>query len=139
MIRVKEYFLHKWRYVPLHYDVIYNPFPINRPLALRGHVTNASFKQWLGILLITKIDRVYKNYLTLEIWEETHLGEIFYGTSIFQQSSMICIGSHVGGHTFYLQHDMARRHDSQNNFLLVSCLIASYAQMCCKRVITSSF
>ena len=41
-------------------------------LGSRGHVTNASFKQW-------------------EIWEETHLRETFYGNLIFQQSSMICI------------------------------------------------
>ena len=27
-----------------------------------------------------------------------HLREIFYGTLIFQQSSMICIGRRVGGH-----------------------------------------
>ena len=40
----------------------------NRPLALRGHVTNACFKQWVGILLMPKIDRVHKNYPTLEIW-----------------------------------------------------------------------
>ena len=33
-----------------------------------------------------------------------HLREIFYGTLIFQQSSMICIGRHVGGHTLALQH-----------------------------------
>ena len=32
-----------------------------------------------------------------------HLREIFYGTLIFQQSSMICIGRHVGGHTLALQ------------------------------------
>ena len=50
-----------------------------RPLALRGHVTNASFKQWVGILLMPKIDRAHKNYLTAEIWEETHLREKFYG------------------------------------------------------------
>ena len=62
-----------------------------------------------------KIDRVHKNYLTPEIWEETHLREIFYGTLIFQQSSMICIGRHVGGHTLALQHG------GQNYFLLVSC------------------
>ena len=36
-----------------------------------------------------KIDRAHKNHLTPEIWEETHLREIFYGTLIFQQSSMI--------------------------------------------------
>ena len=70
----------------------------SRPVALRGHVTNAFFKRWVGILLMPKIDRAHKNYLTPEIWEETHLREIFYGTLIFQQSSMICIGRHVGGH-----------------------------------------
>jgi len=67
-------------------------FGPNRPLALRGYVTNASSKQWLEILLMAKIGRGHKNYLTREIWEETHLREIFYGTLIFQQSSMICIG-----------------------------------------------
>ena len=76
----------------------------NRPLALRGHVTNASFKQWVGILLMPKIDGAHENYLTPEIWEETHLREIFYGTLIFQQSSRICIGRHVGGHTLVVQH-----------------------------------
>ena len=40
---------------------------INRPLALRGHVTNASFKQRVGILPMPKIDRAHKNYLTPEI------------------------------------------------------------------------
>ena len=47
-----------------------------------------------------KTVRAHKNYLTPEIWEETHLREIFYGTLIFQQSSMICISRHVGGHAF---------------------------------------
>ena len=56
-----------------------------RPLALRGHVTNASSKQWVGVLLMPKIDRAHKNYLTPEIWEEMHLREIFYGTLILQQ------------------------------------------------------
>ena len=83
----------------------------NRPLALRGHMTNASF----GILLMPKIDRAHKNYLTPEIWEDTHLRKIFYGTLIFQQSSMICIRRHVGGHTLALQHG------SQNYVLLIFC------------------
>ena len=60
------------------------------PLASRGHVTNASFKQWVGILLMPKIDGAHKNYRTPEIWQETHVREIFYGTLMFQQSSMIC-------------------------------------------------
>ena len=46
-----------------------------------------------------------------------HLREIFYGTLIFQQSSMICIGHHVGGHALVLQHG------SQNYFLLVIMLL----------------
>ena len=90
-------------------------FSDNRPVALRGQVTNASFKRWVGILLMPKIDRAHKNYLTPEIWEETHLREIFYGTLIFQQSSMICIGLHVGGHI------LALHHGGQNYFLLISC------------------
>ena len=57
-----------------------------------------------------------------------HSREKIYGTLIFQESSVICIGHHVGGHTFALQHG------SQNYILLVSCLtFNSYAQMCCKR------
>ena len=43
-----------------------------------------------------KIDKAHKNYLKPEIWEETHLREIFCGTLIFQQSSMSCIDHHVG-------------------------------------------
>ena len=35
----------------------------------------------------------------LDIFGFTLLREIFYGTLIFQQSSMYCIGRHVGGHT----------------------------------------
>ena len=69
-------------------------------------------------------------------WEETHLREIFYDTLIFQQSSMICIGRHVGGHALALQHG------GQNYFLLISCsTFHSYAQMCCKRyhIIFSTF
>ena len=88
----------------------------NRPLALRGHVTNAFFKEWVGILLMPKIDRAHKNCLTPEIWEETHLIEIFYGTLVFQQSSIICIGRH-----FYRGHTLALQHGGQNYFLLVSC------------------
>ena len=107
--------------------ILYHIAPQNRPLALRGQVTNASFKQWVGILLMPKIARAQKNYLTPEIWEETHLREMFYGSLIFQESSMICIGRHHGG---------------QNYFLLISCsTFLSYAQMCCKRyhIIFSTF
>ena len=96
----------------------------NRPLALRGH---APFKLWLGILLMTKIDRAHKSYLTHELWEETHLRDIVCGTLIFQQSSMICIGHHVGGHTLALQHG------SQNCLSLVSCWkFDSYSLIFCK-------
>ena len=54
----------------------------------------------------------HKNDLTLEIWEEVHLWEIFYSTLI---CGMICIGRHVGGHTLALQHG------GQNYSLLISC------------------
>ena len=68
----------------------------------------------VGIFLMPEIDRAHKNYLTPEIWEEMHnLREMFYGTLIFQQSSMICIGLHDGGHTLALQHG------GQDYFLLI--------------------
>ena len=110
-----------WRYIGWETRLIDGIFAwkggymSNRPLALRGHVTNASFKQWVGILLMPKIDIAHKNYLTPEIWEETHLGEIFHDTLIFQQSSIICIGRHVGGYTLAVQHG------GQNYFLHISC------------------
>ena len=70
---------------------------INRPIALRGHVTNASFKQWVGILLIPKIDTAHKNYLTPEIWAETHLREIFYGTLIFNKVVWFALAAMLEG------------------------------------------
>ena len=39
----------------------------NRPHVRRGHETNASFKQRVGILQMLKIDRAHKHYLTPEI------------------------------------------------------------------------
>ena len=67
-----------------------------------------------------------------EIWKETHLREIFHGTSIFQQSSMICISHHVGGHTLDLQH-------SGQTFCLclVKRLLVTFR--CAVNVTTSSF
>ena len=47
-----------------------------------------------------KIDRAHKNYLTPEIWEDTHLREIFNGTLIFQLLKQYDLyWPHVGGHT----------------------------------------
>ena len=85
--------LQRFTFVRMHFCCL---MAVDRPLALRGHVT-------------------HKNHLTPEISEETHLREIFHRTLIFQQSSMICIGRHVGGHTLALQHG------GQNYFLLISC------------------
>ena len=96
----------------------------NWPLALRSHVTNALFKQWVWTLLMPKIDGGHKNCLTRENWEETHLRETFYGTLIFQQSSMICFGRHVGGHT---SCPLTWRPK-----LLFACILLN-AQMCWKR------
>ena len=95
--------------------ILVRGYLLNRRLALRGHMTNASIKNRAGILLMPKIDRAHKNYLTPKVWEEKHLRGIFYGTLILQQSSMICVGHHVGGHTLALQHG------GQNYFLLISC------------------
>ena len=50
-------------------------------------------------------------------FERKRIEEIFYGTLIFQQSSMICIGRHVGGHNLALQHG------GQNYFLLIYILL----------------
>ena len=61
-------------------------------------MTNASFQQWLGILLRTKIDRAHKNYVTPEIWEEMHLREIFLWHFDFS-TKYYGICRHVGGHT----------------------------------------
>ena len=79
-----------------------------------------------------KIVRAHNNYLTPEIWEETHLREIFHGTLIFQQSSMICIGRHVGGHAFALQHG------GQNYFRLYLVQRFIVTLRCAVNVITSS-
>ena len=49
-----------------------------RPLAQRGHVTNASFKQWAGILLMPKIDRAHKNNLTLNLKGNSFKGDILW-------------------------------------------------------------
>ena len=103
----------------------------DRPLALRGRVTNALFKQWLGILLMPKIVKAHKNYLTPEIWEETHLRETVYGTLIFQESSMNSIGRHVGGDPFFFGGNPTWRPK-----LLFACILLkfdSYTQMCRKR------
>ena len=49
------------------WGVKFGEMGVNRPLALRGHVTNAPFKQLVGILLMPNIERAPKNYLTPEI------------------------------------------------------------------------
>ena len=45
-------------------DHIFSFWLLKRPLALRGHVTNASLKQRVVILLLPKIDRTHKNCYT---------------------------------------------------------------------------
>ena len=72
----------KWGGATAHVDTLY------RPLALRGHVTNASFKQTLP-----KIDTARKNYLKPEIWEETQFkGDILqhmYSLGLKKQITII--------------------------------------------------
>ena len=50
------------------------------------YATCTSLKQWVGILLMPKTDRAHKNYPTPEMWEETHLREIFCGTLTFNKA-----------------------------------------------------
>ena len=75
-----------------------------------------------------KIDGGHKNCLTRENLEETHLRETFYGTLIFQQSSMICIGmpSNMAAKTTFCLYLVKRSdvlktfpHHLLNNFLEV--------------------
>ena len=69
----------------------------NRPLALRGHVTNTSLKQLVGILLMPKIDRAHKNYLTPEIWEETHEGRYFMALWFFNKAVWFVLAAMLEG------------------------------------------
>ena len=84
-----------------------------------------------------KFDRADKNYLSTLSFNRNLRGnafkEIFYGTLIFQKSSMICIGRHVGGHSLALQ-------DGRQNYFciyLVKRLIVTLR--CAVNVTTSSF
>ena len=105
----------------------------NRPLALRGHMTNASFKEWVGILRMPKIDRAHKNYLTPEIWEETHLRETFYGTWFFNKVVWFVLAAMLEG--IRLPFNMADK--TTFCLYLVKCLIVTLR--CAVNVTTSSF
>ena len=61
---------------------------LNRPRAPKGHVTNACFKQYVKM---PKIDGAHRNYLTPEIWEETHLREKY--NSIVHRTCYSCMKS----------------------------------------------
>ena len=80
-----------------------------------------------------KIVRAQKNYLTPEIWEETHLREIFYGTLIFQQSSMKGLAAMLEG--MLLPSNMADK--TTSCLYLVQHFILTLR--CAVNVITSSF
>ena len=62
------------RWMLVDYAFIVN----NRPLAARGHVTNGSFKQWLEMLLMPKIVKAHKNYLTRNLRGNTCKGNILW-------------------------------------------------------------
>ena len=81
-----------------------------------------------------KLTEHTKIIFTPEIWEETHLREIFYGTLIFQQSSMICIGRHVGGHIL-LPSNMA----AKTNFCLYLVKRLIVPLRCAVNITTVSF
>ena len=100
---------------------------------LYSYVTNASFKQWVGILLMPKLDRAHKSYLTPEIWEETNLRDIFYGTLIFQPSSIFVLAAVLEG--ILLPSDMMAK--TTFCLYLVKRLIVTLR--CVVNVTTSSF
>ena len=60
--------------VVVNYAFIVN----SRPLAVRGHVTNGSFKQWLEMLLMPKIVKAQKNYLTRNLRGNACKGNILW-------------------------------------------------------------
>ena len=92
-----------------------------------------SFKQWVGILLMTKIDRVCKNYLTPKIWEESHLRETFYGTLIFQQVVWFVLAAMLEG--ILLPSNMVAK--TTFCLYLVKCLVVKLK--CAANVTTPSF
>ena len=107
----------------------------NRPLAQRGHMTNAFFKQWVGILLMPKIDKVHKSYLTPEIWEETHLREIFYGTWCFNKVHVVWFVVAAMLEGILLPSNIVAK--TTFCFYLVECLIVTLR--CAENITTSSF
>ena len=51
----------------INHVTLVKSFITNKPLALKGHVTNASLKLLVVVLLMSKTDETHKNYLTSEI------------------------------------------------------------------------
>ena len=105
----------------------------NTPLGLRGHLTNASFKQWVGILLMPKIGRAHKNYLTHEIWEEMHLREIFMALWFFHKVVWFVLAATLEG--ILLPSNMA----AKTNFCLWLVKYLLVMLKCAVNVTTSSF
>ena len=96
-----------------------------------------SHDQWVGLILLKpKIDGVHKNYLTPEIWQETHLRETFFGSLIFQRSNAICIGHYIRWHTLALQR-------GGQNKLLFACILINKCRIvmlrCAENDTPSSF
>ena len=100
----------------------------NRPLALRGHVTNASFKQWIGIFADAKnCQSTQKLSYTRNL-----RGNAFKGDSLWHFD--------FSAQQYGLYWPPCWRACScpptwrPNYVLLISCsTFHSYAQMCCKR------
>ena len=107
--------------------------PSSRPVALRGHVTNASFKRCVEILLMPKIDRTHKNYLTPEIWEETHLRQIFMALWFFNKAVWFVSAAMLEG--ILLPSNMA----AKTNFCLYLFKRLIVTLRCAVNVTSSSF
>ena len=105
----------------------------NRPLTLRGHVTNASFKQWDGILLMPKLERAQKNYLYTPILRGNPFkGNILWHFEFFNKVVWFAFAAKLKG--ILLPSNMAAR--------TTFCLYTIYlivALRCALNVTTSSF
>ena len=88
-------------------------------------MTNTSFKEWVGIVLMPKIDRAHKSHLTPEIWEETHLREVFFNKVAWYDLLLYCLPC-------WRAYSCPPTRRSKLLFAYILLTFDSYAQMCCK-------
>ena len=100
----------------------------NRPLALRGHVTKASLKQWVVILLMLKIDRTHKNYLTRNLRGNAYFMALWF----FNKLAWFVFAAMLVG--ILLPSNLAPK--LLLAYILLLEMFDSYVQMCYKHLTT---